>query len=429
MINKPIVVFGSVALSNIYIEEEFNEFIKIEQITNTLQNDLRFDWDFEINNTPYMEAFSRSKSSYQRITFREIIAAVRINEDYIKELNGNNEEMSIQKNAKVYFFRNGNVVLLTKYEFEESFQTIKSYEDTINTLHKNIPMYLKKIFWECVDLYRQTILKCNYRHIFTFNEKIYENNIDERTMRFSIVNHFFNHSIDQINQFFESCETIHTNEVITNDKMTIRLGWTHSIFMSKDKIFEDVYNVNLYSMYLLIILANWAGLDCLRFNLLNIEKYYNCNIFNKKVPFREITKIKDVLNRYVFKIKEVFNTLDSYQSTNHPKSKYILNMYQKVFEEKEAAQSVNNKIDLLMQKINYLHDNQKGSLNNSMNMILFILATISVISTVDLIYKIISDYPIVSSIIIFAVSIVSLFVIFILVFKHRLGIFDSIKNK
>lgn len=427
MIDKPIVVFGSVALSNIYIEEEFNEFVKIDSITQSLQKDFRFDWDFTINSASYMEAFSRSKSSYQRITFREIIAAVKLKDVYISSLNGNDEEKTLNKNATMYFFKNGNVVLLTKYAFNEEFKSFESYESSITHLHKKVQEFLKDIFWACVDLYRQTIFACDYKHIFTFDESIYDKKVNNRTMRFSIVNHFFNQTVDQIDQLFDSSENIKTNELIVDNGMTIRLGWTHSIFMSKKGIFEDEYNVNLYSMYLLIILANWAGLDCLRFNLLNIEKYYNCKIFNHKVPFGEITKIRDLLNRYVFKIEEVFQTLDSYQSTNNPKSKYILSMYQKVFEEKEAAQSVRNKINLLTQKINYLHDNQKSSLNNSMNMILFILATISVISTVDLIYKIIADYPILNSVIVLAVSLISLIAIFILVFKNKLGIFATKK--
>ncbi|MGE4321295.1 MAG: hypothetical protein AB7E61_07605 [Acholeplasmataceae bacterium] len=418
--NNPIIVLGGIALSHVYIHD--NGFLKnnLQLVSDKLKEDQRFIWDFDVNSRSYIEKFSRSKSSYEKITFREIVASARINSTYIEEQNKSGEEETFLKHTEIYFYKNGNVVILTKYPFNATFRSIEQYEDSVKQIHLDYKLYIKEIFYQSIIKYVEAFKTIKHPSIIILSEPL-DKGIKDKVLRFSIMNHFINDDYQNpvYKDIFKDCEYLPNNQEIILDDLYIRLGWTHSLFISQNIDFSMDEHIDFYSMYLRTILANWSALESLRYHVSRLESYYYTKIETKEISYKEIIKKREEFKEFILKIEDTFITIDSYQATNHPIAKHVLSMYQKVFEEKQAAKRVKKQIASLTNKIDFMYQKQKSDLDQTMNITLFVIALLSVINAADLVYKIIFEYKLFPSIFISVISLVSLMIILYYVLKHK----------
>jgi len=423
------LVLGSVDITNVFLNPVFLQPIEgvkaafIHDIHEDLKqnNDELMHWYSGLFNDQAgyqsfrdtFNAFSRSHSSYEVISKKEILLTCQLEDvklsDLVKSFTAEDKKLvkSIKdfqylsySDSQVFVFENGNCVLLsTIYMNGDHFDDV-TYQQVVTLLHR----YYQQAYRSTLINVIEQLQKAYKKHAYKYEKSFAENYITsqavnqismDKSFQFAIYNHFFSLSeqakCDCLNQLFLGSEDLSNIAYIETHDAKISLGYTHATFVSNNSNGVTIDFIDKYKIPLLMVLANWAAIKALSINIDHIGKIYRSRGENK-YNFIGLKNERNAINLYLLALKSISSSLEGYNASNHPIYSNIIEKYRATFQEERSLKRLNQQIEILSSLSGEIDRQRTARAEFILNFSLILLTGLSIFSTVELFYKINLDY-------------------------------------
>ncbi len=356
-INNATLLLGAVSITDVYINThtfpfEKNQYTEAKQNVIDKLNASGRHFKSGYFDTKEYEEFAISGSSYTKMTSRDIFMHVKLENKNVTDiyLEITNKKLKECKFEDTYlvFLNGGNAVILTSVKLDNLDLTYPEYEEVCRILHKSFPALYKKPAIElCIDYYKTLKILYPDTTKVTLKEKSQQNSpcetsLKNYTLNFSIYNHFiFDENLykndSDLNTFFANEECIEKMTKTQVNKIKIRYGYTHSFYLFENKDKRDYFE-KLYKLPLLNVLANWATIRAITFEIDDLSKACKHSLKGKFI-ISSYNKMK----KYLLKIEDLFTEFDGYSITNNPINYNLIYLYKTAFGEIEHMDRLTKK--------------------------------------------------------------------------------------
>jgi len=423
------LVLGSVGITNVFLNPVFlkpTEGVKaafIHDMYNDLKqnNDELMHWYSGLFNEQAgyqsfrdtFNAFSRSHSSYEVISKKEILLTCQLEDvklsDLIKSFPAEDKKLvkSIKdfqylcySDSQVFVFENGNCVLLSTIYINNDHYDDLTYQQVVTLLHRYYQQAYRPTLIKVIEQLQTAYKKYAYKYEKSFAENYITSQVVnqismDKSFQFAIYNHFFLLSeqakCDCLNQLFLGSEDLSNISYIETHDSKISLGYTHATFVTNNT--NGVTNdfIDKYKIPLLMVLANWAAIKALSINIDQIGKIYRSRGENK-YNFIGLKNERNAINLYLLALKSISSSLEGYNASNHPVYSNIIEKYRATFQEERSLKRLNQQIEILSSLSGEIDRQRTARAEFILNFSLILLTGLSIFSTVELFYKINLDY-------------------------------------
>ncbi|MDG0889172.1 hypothetical protein [Paracholeplasma manati] len=423
------LVLGSVGITNVFLNPVFlqpTEGVKaafIHDMYNDLKqnNDELMHWYSGLFNDQAgyqsfrdtFNAFSRSHSSYEVISKKEILLTCQLEDvklsDLIKSFPAEDKKLvkSIKdfqylcySDSQVFVFENGNCVLLSTIYINNDHYDDLTYQQVVTLLHRYYQQAYRPTLIKLIEQLQTAYKKYAYKYEKSFAENYITSQVVnqismDKSFQFAIYNHFFLLSeqakCDCLNQLFLGSEDLSNISYIETHDSKISLGYTHATFVTNNT--NGVTNdfIDKYKIPLLMVLANWAAIKALSINIDQIGKIYRYRGENK-YNFIGLKNERNAINLFLLALKSISSSLEGYNASNHPIYSNIIEKYRATFQEERSLKRLNQQIEILSSLSSEIDRQRTARAEFILNFSLILLTGLSIFSTVELFYKINLDY-------------------------------------
>jgi len=423
------LVLGSVGITNVFLNPVFlqpTEGVKaafIHDMYNDLKqnNDELLQWYPGLFNdqADYQQfrdtfnAFSRSHSSYEVISKKEILLTCQLEDIKLSTLVNtfsNKDKQMVRKikdfqylsysDSQVFVFENGNCVLLSTVFLDSDTYDNETYQKVVSLLHRYYQQAYRPTLIKIIEQLQSAYKAHAYKYEKSFAESYITsqavNQIAmDKSFQFAIYNHFFSineqDKCDCLNQLFLGSEDLSNIAYVETHDAKVSLGYTHATFVSNNT--NGVTNdfINKYKIPLLMVLANWAAIKALSINIDQIGKIYRSRGENK-YNFIGLKNERNAINLYLLALKSISSSLEGYNASNHPIYSNIIEKYRATFQEERSLKRLNQQIEILSSLSSEIDRQRTARAEFILNFSLILLTGLSIFSTVELFYKINLDY-------------------------------------
>lgn len=423
------LVLGSVGITNVFLNPVFlkpTEGVKaafIHDIYEDLKqnNDELMHWYSGLFNDhagyqsfrDTFNAFSRSHSSYEVISKKEILLTCQLEDvklsDLIKSFPAEDKKLvkSIKdfqylcySDSQVFVFENGNCVLLSTIYINNDHYDDLTYQQVVTLLHRYYQQAYRPTLIKVIEQLQTAYKKHAHKYEKSFAENYITSQVVnqismDKSFQFAIYNHFFllseQEKCDCLNQLFLGSEDLSNISYIETHDSKISLGYTHATFVTNNT--NGVTNdfIDKYKIPLLMVLANWAAIKALSINIDQIGKIYRSRGENK-YNFIGLKNERNAINLYLLALKSISSSLEGYNASNHPIYSNIIEKYRATFQEERSLKRLNQQIEILSSLSGEIDRQRTARAEFILNFSLILLTGLSIFSTVELFYKINLDY-------------------------------------
>lgn len=423
------LVLGSVGITNVFLNPVFlkpTEGVKaafIHDMYNDLKqnNDELMHWYSGLFNDQAgyqsfrdtFNAFSRSHSSYEVISKKEILLTCQLEDvklsDLIKSFPAEDKKLvkSIKdfqylcySDSQVFVFENGNCVLLSTIYINNDHYDDLTYQQVVTLLHRYYQQAYRPTLIKVIEQLQTAYKKHAHKYEKSFAENYITSQVVnqismDKSFQFAIYNHFFSLSeqakCDCLNQLFLGSEDLSNISYIETHDSKISLGYTHATFVTNNT--NGVTNdfIDKYKIPLLMVLANWAAIKALSINIDQIGKIYRSRGENK-YNFIGLKNERNAINLYLLALESISSSLGGYNASNHPVYSNIIEKYRATFQEERSLKRLNQQIEILSSLSGEIDRQRTARAEFILNFSLILLTGLSIFSTVELFYKINLDY-------------------------------------
>lgn len=430
-IKQASLVLGSVGITNVFLNPVYlqsKEGVK-SSFLNDIYQALRAvgtstdEWYLGLfnGNSKYDDLrelhnrFSRSHSSYEIISKKEVLLTCSLSEVRLSSLKSSftQEEKKLVKeipslldqmyrDGVLYIFENGNAVVLSTIHLLDSYDT-KAYESICKLFHKYFSVAYKDIVLGHIGRLQQAYKMYSHKYEKPFAAKyITDDSVNQlclqKSFQYAIYNHFFdlgsNDDCHCLEQLFKGSEDTTSLKYIETHDVKISLGYTHASFVKLNSNQDLTAFVNTYKIPLLMVLANWAAIKALSINLEHIGQIYRLRGENK-YNFFGLKNERNAINLYLLALKSISASLEGYNASNHPIYSNIIENYRLTFQEERNVKRLNQQIDILTSLSNEIDRQRTVQAEFILNSSIILLTALSIFSTVELFFKINLDYDLV----------------------------------
>jgi hypothetical protein len=351
-IHNAVLVLGGVSITDVYInahtfphEKELYENARNDVINQLSTKGYRFSEDY--HNHKALTTFSRSGSSYSKITSRDVFLHTQLPNLKTKIESELISEIEFE-DVFILFYNSGNAVIVASVKFSNVEFDLKQYKAVTKQAHTFFPKLYRQIAIDhCLAYYK--IMSTNFPAStkislteLTASDSSSENRILKNTLNFSIYNHYLFEKTcfdnpNTINQMIQDEECLNNLKSVSLKDSKVIYGYTHSFYLFENIEFKN--QIDLYKLPLINVLADWATIRGITFEIDELSNACKCSLKGKFI-ISSYNKMK----RYLIKIEEMYAEFDCYSSTNNPVYYNLIEQYQEAFGEPQHIKRLSDKI-------------------------------------------------------------------------------------